>query len=292
MAHGSFSATAVVASEDHRHRFGAEHTSEKLAVLRSYLPAYTTALGQRFTLHYIDAFAGTGECVIKIAGEELSVPGSASIAIECKPPFHKMVFIELSAARAEELERLRTTAPERDILVMQDDANVALPAYVETFRRRDRAVVFLDPYGMTVDWATLDKLAKSKRADVWYLFPLSGLYRQAAKDSAHLDASKEAALTRILGPHDWRRALYEPKPQKDLFGQDSDIRTADPQRMAQWVRACLQTIFPGVHGPKILYQMRDGQQRSPLFALFFLVSNPEPKALGLAARFAQSVLKP
>ena len=280
-----------MATEEHRHRFGAEHTAEKLAALRRYLPAYTTALGRRFTLHYIDAFAGTGECVIKIAGQELTVPGSASIAIDCTPPFHKMVFIELSPARAQELERLRATAPHRDISVIRDDANVALPAYLQTLRRADRAVVFLDPYGMTVDWTTLDKIANSKLADVWYLFPLSGLYRQAAKDSANIDASKEAALTRILGRHDWRKALYEPKPQKDLFGQDSHMRTADPHRMAEWVKTCLETIFPGVHGPKILYQTRDARQGPPLFALFFLVSNPEPKALGLASRFAQSVLR-
>lgn len=89
-----------MSSDEHRHRFGAEHTKEKLQALQDYLPAYTTALGRRFTLHYIDAFAGTGECVIRIAGQDLTVPGSASIAIDCKPPFHKMVFIELSAHRA------------------------------------------------------------------------------------------------------------------------------------------------------------------------------------------------
>lgn len=284
-------ARLLMAFEERRHRFGAEHTNEKLAALRSYLPAYTTALGRRFTLHYVDAFAGTGECVIKIAGKELTVPGSASIAIDCKPPFHKMLFIELSAARAQELERLRNTVPHRDISIIQEDANVALPTYLKTLKRADRAVVFLDPYGMTVDWATLDRVASSKLADVWYLFPLSGLYRQAAKDSADIDASKQAALSRILGPHDWRRALYEPKPQRDLFGLESDVRTADPERMAQWVRDCLTTIFPGVHGPKILYQIRDGRQGPPLFALFFLVSNPEPKALRLASKFAKSVLK-
>lgn len=144
---------------------------------------------------------------------------------------------------------------------------------------------------MTVDWATLDKIAASRLADVWYLFPLSGLYRQAAKDSAYIDASKEAALTRILGPHDWRRALYEPKRQKDLFGHESEIRTADPERMALWVKDCLKTIFPGVHGPKILHQKKEGQRGAPLFALFFLVSNPDRKALSLALKFAEAVLR-
>ena len=280
------------ATEDLGHKFGGEHTQEKLQALRDYLPAYTTALGPLFTLYYIDAFAGTGECNITVCGKALSVPGSATIAIDCKPPFHKMIFIEKVAHRVRALEKLSRAANHRDIVVVKDDANVAVPAHLVTLRRSDRAVILLDPYGMSVDWTTLEKIAVSKLADVWYLFPLSGLYRQAAKDSRNIDASKEAALTRIMGPHDWKKALYEPKPMNDLFGDNSDIRTADPPRMAEWVKECLETIFPGVYGPKILYQTRkDGKQGPPLYALFFLVSNPKPAALALAMKFAKAILK-
>lgn len=278
--------------EEPAHKFGGEHTQEKLQALRDYLPAYTTALGKRFTLYYIDAFAGTGECEITVGGKQLRVPGSASIAIDCKPSFHKMVFIEKAPSRVRALEKLSKAAMRRDIVVVKDDANVAVPAHLAALKRSDRAVILLDPYGMTVDWATLEKIAASRLADVWYLFPLSGLYRQAAKDSRNIDASKEASLTRIMGPHNWKKALYEPKPMHDLFGDDSDMRTADPTRMAAWVKECLQKIFPGVHGPKILYQTRkDGKQGPPLYALFFLVSNPDPKALALALKFAKAVLK-
>src|SRR5439155_25446425 len=103
-----------MATEGVPHQFGGEHTQEKLQALQDYLPAYTTALGKRFTLHYIDAFAGTGECNITVSGKELRVPGSASIAIDCKPPFHKMVFIEKSASRARTLEKLSQAAKHRD----------------------------------------------------------------------------------------------------------------------------------------------------------------------------------
>jgi len=220
------------------------------------------------------------------------VQGSASIALNCAPPFHKLFFVEKIASRARALEKLAERAQGRNIKIVQGDANVEVPTYLATLSRSERAVVLLDPYGMTVEWTTLKQIAATKLADVWYLFPLSGLYRQATLDSRNIDASKEAALTRIMGPHDWKKALYEPKPTGDLFGDDSDIRTADPKRMAEWVKECLQTIFPGVHGPKILYQRRkNGKQGPPLYALFLLISNPEPKALGLAKRFATSVLR-
>jgi three-Cys-motif partner protein len=278
--------------DDSAHEFGGKHTQEKLEAVGNYLPAYTTALGKLFTLYYVDAFAGTGECDITVQGKKVRVQGSASIALKCAPPFHKLFFVEKIASRVRTLKKLAEDAQGRDISIVQGDANAEVPTYLARLTRSERAVVLLDPYGMTVDWTTLVQIAATKLADVWYLFPLSGLYRQAALDSRNIDPSKEAALTRIMGPHDWKKALYEPKPTGDLFGDDSDVRTADPKRMAEWVKECLQTIFPGVHGPKILYQRRkDGKNGPPLYALFLLISNSEPKALGLAKRFATSVLR-
>ncbi len=33
-------------------------------------------------------------------------------------------------------------------------------------------MVFLDPYGMQVEWSTIEALAATKAIDLWYLFPL------------------------------------------------------------------------------------------------------------------------
>ena len=44
--------------------FGGDWTQEKLEILRRYLDAYTTALKRRrFTLTYVDGFAGAGAYV-------------------------------------------------------------------------------------------------------------------------------------------------------------------------------------------------------------------------------------
>ena len=71
-------------------KFGAAHTQIKLGALFSYLPAYTTALlNARFTLHYIDAFAGTGKCTIRMGARDRTIPGSAWLALECLPTSSK-----------------------------------------------------------------------------------------------------------------------------------------------------------------------------------------------------------
>jgi len=284
-------ATGEADDDDSAHEFGAAHTALKLETLRSYLPAYTTALQSRFFLHYIDAFAGTGMCNIKVGGEQIEIPGSASIAIECSPPFHRMVFIEKSRRRARALERLKQRAADRRIDIVKDDANVALPAQLRSLNRGDRAVVFLDPYGMQVEWQTICDVAASKIADVWYLFPLSGLYRQASLRADDIDDDKAAALTRILGTDEWRTAFYERPLIEDMFTRASDIRTAKVPQMVAFVKKRLELVFPSVVDPKLLYQVKkSGKQGAPLFALFFAVSNPSHAARALALRFAKSVL--
>jgi three-Cys-motif partner protein len=279
--------------EDSTHEFGSLHTAFKLATLQKYLPAYTTALKSRFKLHYIDAFAGTGMCRIKIGGEQIEIPGSASIAINCEPKFHRMVFIEKSRKRARALEHLKRQAPDRLITIIRDDANIAVPEQLHALRRGgNRAIVFLDPYGMQVKWETLRDIAASEIADLWYLFPLSALYRQASLRAEDIEDYKKAALTRMLGTDEWATAFYSRPPMEDMFNTPSDVRKADVPQMLDWVKNRLAAVFPGVAEPKPLYQMRgSGKHGAPLFALFFAVSNPSPAAKTLALKLARAILK-
>jgi three-Cys-motif partner protein len=83
--------------------------------------------------------------------------------------------------------------------------------------RSTRAVLVLDPYGMQLEWSTLEVVAATKAIDVWFLFPLAGLYRQATRDLADIDQHKRAALTRIFGSDAWEEELYPKTTREDLF---------------------------------------------------------------------------
>ena len=83
------------APNDH-HSFGGAWTLIKLEALEKYLMAFNIALSkQNFTRLYIDAFAGTGRCDVKVDGEKRSIDGSARRALATNPPFHRFCFIEL-----------------------------------------------------------------------------------------------------------------------------------------------------------------------------------------------------
>jgi three-Cys-motif partner protein len=71
---------------------------------------------------------------------------------------------------------LRAQHPDRDIKVIAGDANQEIPQLLKFVNWRGvRAVMFLDPYGMNVDWSTLQAIANTRAIDVWFLFSLSGL---------------------------------------------------------------------------------------------------------------------
>ncbi|MDR1351244.1 MAG: three-Cys-motif partner protein TcmP [Zoogloeaceae bacterium] len=278
------------------HVFGGEWTRTKLEALRKYLAAYTTALkNQNFRLLYIDAFAGTGFCDINgAAGEGEQIKGSATLALEIVPTFDKFFFVDLKKTHTAALRGLKASHPEKNIEVIRSDANAALTAICRQIdRNRERAVIFIDPYGMDVEWKTLQAVAATRATDLWYLFPLSGLYRNAAKSAEALDEGKTRAITRILGTDVWRTEFYRPNPQASLFGEtEGDVRDATPQAMLDFVSGRLKTIFPHVSAPTILYL--DGSSRTPrgapLFALYFAVANPSPQARGIAANIANHIL--
>jgi three-Cys-motif partner protein len=283
------------------HEFGAQHTELKLSIVERYLKAYTTALKTHFVeLWYIDAFAGTGSRTVRVEAREgdlidSPVPerveqrrGSAQIAIDVVPRFDRLVFIDTKPAHCWALRELADRHPDRDIVVIEDDANASIQSAIAWDGwKQTRAVMFLDPYGMDVEWATLRAIAATKAIDVWFLFSLSGLYRQAARRSSYIDASKRAAITRILGTHAWEQELYSDMGQGDMFGSQEKQRTADVQGLERYVKARLETIFAKVFDPLALPIERKPQR----FSLFLCISNPEPKALGLATRIADHILK-
>jgi three-Cys-motif partner protein len=282
-------------SSGDQHSFGGVWTRIKLEALERYLVAFNTALSkQSFTRLYIDAFAGTGRCDIKIDGEKQSIDGSARKALCTVPSFHKFFFIELRPKKLAALNALGAEYPDKTIKLIQNDANSALKTLCDQHQwKNERAVLFLDPFGMHVEWSTLEAIAKTEAIDVWYLFPYYGLYRQATKNADALDADKETALTRVLGTDEWRKAFYGKNPQSDLFGGgNGDVREADHKQMLEFVSQRLAKLFPAVTDPKILYQGGNSKNPSgaPLFALYFAASNPAPKAKGLATKIAKGIL--
>ena len=179
------------------HQFGGSWTTAKLDVLAQYLQRYTIALKDQpskerpFRKAYIDAFAGTGYREERREEEQQGrqgllfpdlaepetqelIEGSAKLALQTQPSFDKYIFIERKAGRCLQLEGLKDEFPSlaKLIDIQCGDANVQIRDICDANWKSHRAVLFLDPYGMQVEWKTIEAITATRAIDLWLLFPL------------------------------------------------------------------------------------------------------------------------
>jgi len=288
-----------------RQQFGGDWTAEKLERVRKYLVAYATIMKDyRFRYAYIDAFAGTGyrtlrkdddtnELMFPEFAESSSVQfldGSARIALQVRPKFESYIFIEQDRTRFQALEQLRVDFPEVQtrIKLVNADANTYLQNLCFNKVWKDhRAVLFLDPFGMQVQWRTIEAIAQTKAIDLWILFPLGVAINRLLRRDGNINETWRNRLDTMFGTTDWFEAFYQPKVQPTLFGDEVTLeKTGDFSAIAQYFVKRLKTVFAGVAGnPLPLYNSRN----NPLYLLCFASGNP--KGSKTAIKIANDILK-
>jgi len=290
------------------HSFGGNWTSTKLDILGKYLSAYTTALKDHptptrpFVKAYIDAFAGTGyrsmgqdeatrsgnllfPDLAESAPQDL-LDGSARLALKTQPRFDRYIFIERSPRRRQVLEELKVEFPNlaQDIRIEQGEANERIRALCGKDKdwSSRRAVLFLDPYGMQVEWETIEAIAATKAIDLWLLFPLGVGVNRLLTRSGDIPPSWRARLDKLLGKRDWYDKFYRVESEPNLFSTNEDhVVKATTETIGRYFVERLKEVFPGVaEEPRVLRN----SARCPLYLLCFAAGNKNggPTALKIA----------
>src|SRR4051794_28762259 len=279
--------------------FGGTWTEQKLQILDEYLTAYcrifeSNESARYFQTVYVDAFAGGGLIQLSAASRvslfaEFAEPdtaafleGSATRAL--RHTFGRYIFIEKSDDRVAELKALRAESPLRDrISVQKGDANTKLKSLASaTDWKKTRAVVFLDPYGMQVDWNTIAMLGDTKAVDLWLLFPLGQAVMRLLQRRSEPPPEWQQALDRIFGTHIWYDRFYRTETEQGFFEElTSTYRVADSNAVAEFMIERLEIAFAAVaKKPGILYN----SQKVPIYLFCFASANPRgaPTALKIA----------
>ncbi|NLH79080.1 MAG: three-Cys-motif partner protein TcmP [Acidobacteria bacterium] len=281
-------------------RYGGDWTERKLEALRKYLEAYMTIFtknqwAKRYHTIYFDAFAGCGyrskkkrkapekkassECLfldgIELAEADEFRKGSPAVALSIPNPFGSYVFNDISPSAIRGLEELRSQFPllADRITLMSSEANRSVIDFcASTDWKKNRAVLFLDPFGMQVEWATLEKVAITEAIDLWLLFPLGqSVVRMLTKDEAPPD-DWATCLTKLFGTDEWRTTFYSRESdQGDLFDTSGpERRCCSLQDIERYFIGRLKSIFKGVV-EKPMY-LRNSKE-VPLFLLCFAAGN-------------------
>lgn len=272
---------------------GGPWTAKKLARVRDYLIAYQDVMLNQHWVEtiYIDAFCGRGR--VRLRDSRDFTEGSALQAIRLDRPFSKYHLIEKSRTSLGKLaNQIKLDYPDRidKVEFHVGDVNEVLPSLVSTLSPgKNRAVIFADPYGMQLDWSTVEAVAKQPIIDFWLLVPTGmGLSRLLARDPKRMQRGWSERLDRFLGETGWRDRWYQPTGQISLFGDEEDaMRTVTLNKIVADFQARLRSVFPCV-ADNVLH-LRNGNV--VLFSLMFACSNQSLRAHTLAKRIANHLLR-
>jgi three-Cys-motif partner protein len=217
-------------------------------------------------------------------GDQQSIlEGSPRVALSIEPSFGSFLFIEKDPHKARMLKTLRQEFPEKAnrIQIEQADANDYLIRWIgeqnwkktSSVMKQTRSVMFLDPFGMQVEWKLLETIAGTKGIDLWLLVPIRmGVNRLMPQHNLPSTAWEER-LTRFLGTDEWKERFYRTPSQIHLFEEDVSLeKTVNYRGLVQYFLERLRSIF-GEKGvaprPLTLFNSRN----VPLYMLCFVSSN-------------------
>jgi three-Cys-motif partner protein len=244
-------------------------SEDKLRLLGKYLNAYTNIMkGQtwcRNGYHYIDAFAGSGKP--KAKDEERYIDGSPIVALKIKHPFKSYIFIEKEDWRIARLERLKAEFSSVDIEIKQGDCNqIIVNEIVPIIRYKNfnRGIIFLDPFGMDIEWPTIESIARTKALEIFMNFPVMAINRSVLRKNPYkLTKEQIERMNRFWGSTEWRTNIY--KEVQNLFGTHIEKVSQTGRSLGSLFQKRLEQVFPEVTFPLVM----KNSMGAPLYCLIF-----------------------
>lgn len=244
----------------------------KLDIVRQYAAKYSSILSSQrdpsFKHFYIDAFAGAGIHLTKERGE--FVAGSPLNALWVEPPFAEYHFVELQESKLQFLEEVSADFP--NVSIHKGDCNAVLLDEVfprVRFKKYERALCLLDPYGLDLDWRVIEAAGASHSIEIFLNFPAMDINRNVLrKNEMKVDAAQEERMTRFWGDESWRQVGRQSK--STLFGDVGEKVTNE--QLAQAFRERLKKVagFPCVPKPCAMKNSRG----AVVYYLYFAAHKP------------------
>ena len=155
--------------------------------------------------------------------------------------------------------------------------------------------MFLDPYGMQVNWQTIEAIAKTEAIDLWILFPLGVAVNRLLKRDGVIRAGRKKRLDAIFGDSQWFEAFYRKDENPDLFSfveSETDEehvswkKIANFKSIGEYYNERLASVFPKVAANPLPLV---SSNNNPLYLLCFAAANP--RAASTAVKIAEHILR-
>lgn len=296
--------------------WGGKWTEEKLDAFEKYVKAYLTIMNvyrdtRGWKLLYFDGFAGSGtrnqeeetqevQEAMDLFGQVVTVEdfnvyqGAAERVVKIEKDgvrsFDHYYFVDKNEENCKALEekliQYQTLGRKH---YLHKDANEAVRMLSSTLRKYDncKALAFLDPFGMQIDWASIESL-KDLSVDLWILVPtgviINRLLERKVDQEKGLAHAEKLMSFFGMAEEEIRSFFYTETHVQTLFGEEEVISKAENsiRKIAQLYVKRLQDVFSYVtEEPMVLYN----NHNVPIFHLVFAAKNQT------AMKIAQDIIK-
>ena len=258
-------------------QFGGNWTEAKMEIVVDYAKAYLIIMNKQNWVKtlYFDGFAGSG--LIGDAEKEESIKGTALriLDIDQPKPFDIYYFVEKDEKN-------------KNAHVVKADCNKKLADMAKFLmeNRKYRALAFIDPYGMTVNWDSIEKL-KGLGIDFWILVPTGvGVNRLLIRNVENIPKGWLGKLEKFLGltKEEILAHFYSSKTVNTLFGDETLTNKEEKaiNKIGELYRQRLKTVFNFVSES---FVMRNST--NSIMYHFMMATNNET-----ALKLANDVIKP
>lgn len=271
-------------------QFGGSWTEAKMEIVVSYAKAYLTIMDKQSWAKtmYFDGFAGSG--IIETDEREDVKKGTALRILDIlePSPFDLYYFVELDEVHKAELEkRIQENYFGRNAHVVNADCNDKLMSMAEFLKANKifRALVFIDPYGMSVNWSSIEAL-KGLGVDLWILVPTGIGIGRLLKNDGNISEAWLSKLEKFLGlsQEKIKKHFYKTKEQNTLFGIETIIEKEKNtvNKAGELYKQRLNTIFKFVSESFVM----KNSTNSIMYHFMMATNNPT------ALKIANEVIKP
>lgn len=274
-------------------QFGGNWTEQKIEMIVDYARAYLTIMNRypQFKTLYLDGFAGSGDIFKDDETDIEIIKGTAIRVLEITTPktFDQYYFVEKDEKNKEELEQtIKSKFSDRKYYyVVNEDCNKKLSSMANFLKENKnyRVLAFVDPYGMSVDWASIEVL-KGLGIDLWILVPTGMGVNRLLRNDFNISEAWLLKLEKFLGlpRKEILDYFYKRKSTFTLFGEEAMIKKeADAiQKAGELYRKRLNEIFKFVSEP---FKMKNSTGTTMYH--FMMASNNKT-----AQKIANDIIKP
>ncbi|MCL2799902.1 MAG: three-Cys-motif partner protein TcmP [Endomicrobia bacterium] len=275
--------------------WGGDWTEKKLEVFGKYVEAYLTIMNKNryWQLIYFDAFAGSGNNNKKEAStnndllKDLNITqkehdvykGAAERVLGItQKGFDFYYFVDKNKKAIKELEeKLKSKYSDKKLFFRNSDANDEIKKLTQSIQKNKnlKALVLLDPFGMQVDWASIETFKGFSGVDLWILIPTGVIVNRLLDKNGELEYINKLASFFGLDERSIRKYFYI--EEQDLFGESIISKVSKPiHKIAELYIARLKEIFSEVIDKPL--EMRN-DKNVPIYHFVFASNNKTAKKI-------------